>query len=327
MSREKIESLLCADEYEVLGNLYEEVTGTKAPGDVARHKPGHGYIYYDLTVRLFAALWFAEQREHLETVICREWDYCKRRNDFALQDRVQLCAAVADVIAGSTIGIPPFSIAVLLVRLGLASFCGCDGPRPPEDRIDQLVAAWVAKASGKARGHEDYYDRDWYRAYEWLGDRFFDAGRYTKAVQYYLEAVAVGGDRASANARLANQVAWTLCEVGRPLDAVGHAERAASLLPDDDAILDTLGIVHFACGEFSRSIEALERSIVVGQKSSPTWAFSEEADENRFHLVRSYVAAGRQAEARRVFGEITDRSAKGRWKSRAADVLKEHEGH
>lgn len=321
MSREKIEHLLAADDYSLLGCLYEEITGSKAPGDIARAIPGQGHFYADLTVRLFSVLWFAEQCDYLDTLICKQWDYCRRRDEEQLQDKVQLCAAVADVIASSTIGIPPFSIAVLLVRLGLASFCGCGEQKSSKERVDRLAAAWVAKASGKAPGHEDYYDRDWYRAYVWLGDRFFEGGRYSKAVDYFQQAVNAGGERAAQDARLYNQIAWALCELGRASEAISYAERAAELEPGDDAILDTLGIAYYGCTDFSRSIEVLERSIMVGLATGPHWTWSEGAQENRFHLLRSYAAAGRESEARRVLSEMNAQPGGKIWSDRAQKAL------
>lgn len=327
MSRDRIESLLAADDYRLLGNLYEEITGVEAPGDVARAKPSHGHFYVDLTARLFAALWFAEQCDHLYSLICEQWDYCKRRNDGHLQDKVQLCAAVADVIASGTIGIPPFSIAVLLVRLGLASFCGCHRPRASKGHVHRLIDTWISKASGKAPGHEDYYDRDWYRAYEWLGDRFFEGGRYAKAVEYFLKAVEAGGERAAQDPRLHNQIAWVLCELGRPSEARIYAERAAELQPKDDAILDTLGIVYFGCNDLPGSIEALERSIAAGLATGPKWAWSEGAHETRFHLLRSYVAAGAHAKAERVLQEMHEHRGGETWKDRGKKTLSAHDHH
>jgi tetratricopeptide (TPR) repeat protein len=323
MSQDKIRALLAANDYTLLGSLYEDITGLKAPGDVARAKPGQGHFYVDLTTRLFAVLWFAEQCRLLENLVCIEWGYCKRRDEAQLEDKVQLCAAVADVVASGTIGIPPFSIAVLLVRLGLSAFCGCDGQKTYKEQVDKLIATWAAKASGKAPGHENSYDRDWYRAYVWLGDRFFDRGQYSKAAVYFQEALRAGGERAASDSRLLNQAAWTLCEIGRPAEAVEYAEEAANLEPNDDAILDTLGIVYFGCRDFERSIQVLERSIVVGRASGPTWDWSDGAQENRFHLVRSYVSAERLADARRVLQDMNKVARGSTWTQQAEELIKE----
>jgi tetratricopeptide (TPR) repeat protein len=292
MSQDKIRALLAANDYTLLGSLYEDITGLKAPGDVARAKPGQGHFYVDLTTRLFAVLWFAEQCRLLENLVCIEWGYCKRR-------------------------------AVLLVRLGLSAFCGCDGQKTYKEQVDKLIATWAAKASGKAPGHENSYDRDWYRAYVWLGDRFFDRGQYSKAAVYFQEALRAGGERAASDSRLLNQAAWTLCEIGRPAEAVEYAEEAANLEPNDDAILDTLGIVYFGCRDFERSIQVLERSIVVGRASGPTWDWSDGAQENRFHLVRSYVSAERLADARRVLQDMNKVARGSTWTQQAEELIKE----
>jgi len=321
MSQDKIRVLLARNDYQLLGSLYTDITGLEAPGDVARAKPGQGHFYVDLTVRLFAALWFTEQCRVLENLVCKKWRYCKRRNEAQLQDKVQLCAAVADVVASGTIGIPPFSIAVLLVRMGLGTFCGCDGQKNYKEHLDKLIATWAAKASGKAPGHEDSYDRDWYRAYVWLGDRFFEEGQYSKAAVYFQEALRAGGERASSDSRLLNQAAWTLCEIGRSAEAVEYAQQAVHLEPNDDAILDTLGIVYFACHDYDRSIEVLEQSIVVGLASGQTWNWSDGAQENRFHLVRSYMSAGRPADALRVLQEMKKAGGGSTWTQQAAELV------
>lgn len=58
--------------------------------------------------------------------ICVEWGYCKRRHDPSFQDHVSLAATIADLIATISIGVPPVTVAVLLVKWRLASFCKCD---------------------------------------------------------------------------------------------------------------------------------------------------------------------------------------------------------
>lgn len=68
---------------------------------------------------------FNELAPILRGKICKEWDYCGKRHDLDLNERVDLVAMVADVIAGLTIGFPPVLISVILVKIGLTTFCQC----------------------------------------------------------------------------------------------------------------------------------------------------------------------------------------------------------
>ncbi|MGV8041425.1 MAG: hypothetical protein AB2L07_15665 [Thermoanaerobaculaceae bacterium] len=68
---------------------------------------------------------FENLLEDLRHKVCVEWDYPRKRKDAALQNTVDLVAAIADIVAGLTIGLPPFVVSVLLVRRGLDALCKC----------------------------------------------------------------------------------------------------------------------------------------------------------------------------------------------------------
>jgi len=61
----------------------------------------------------------------LHDVVCKEWEYCEKRNNPELQDNITLVAAVTDAIASVVIGFPPILIATILVKKGLNNFCDC----------------------------------------------------------------------------------------------------------------------------------------------------------------------------------------------------------
>lgn len=61
----------------------------------------------------------------LKKLICHEWEYCSKRNNPEFNDNINLVAAIGDVVATLSIGIPPFLIASILIRKGLNKFCEC----------------------------------------------------------------------------------------------------------------------------------------------------------------------------------------------------------
>ena len=68
---------------------------------------------------------FADLHSKLFQHVCVEYEMCKKLDDPAFQDPVYLVTALADVISSLTIGIPPFLMATILVRIGLRDFCKC----------------------------------------------------------------------------------------------------------------------------------------------------------------------------------------------------------
>ncbi|MCY7275906.1 MAG: hypothetical protein LH702_19750 [Phormidesmis sp. CAN_BIN44] len=70
---------------------------------------------------------FDELKPSLYENICINWDCCSKIDAPALQDNINLIATLADIVAvaSSSIGIPPFIIATILVKIGLRRFCKC----------------------------------------------------------------------------------------------------------------------------------------------------------------------------------------------------------
>jgi hypothetical protein len=68
---------------------------------------------------------FGKLKAALHQRVCVEWKYCEKGNSDKLQDPVVLVASVADVVATSLTGIPPFVISALLLKIGLRTFCQC----------------------------------------------------------------------------------------------------------------------------------------------------------------------------------------------------------
>lgn len=69
----------------------------------------------------------ASNREILRQKICIEWDYCSKRDNAELSDNVTLIAWLADALTTVLLHSPLVvaTVAVILVKKGLTSFCEC----------------------------------------------------------------------------------------------------------------------------------------------------------------------------------------------------------
>jgi hypothetical protein len=61
----------------------------------------------------------------LKRTLCEEWELCKKIDDAALNDHVELVVTIADVIASTQTVVPPFILSTLLVRMGVRRLCKC----------------------------------------------------------------------------------------------------------------------------------------------------------------------------------------------------------
>jgi hypothetical protein len=68
-----------------------------------------------------------EMQAELKRIVCREFNYCRRRNEPSLSEHVALGVAIADELfkAMAPSPIPIFLISVYLIRRGLDDFCEC----------------------------------------------------------------------------------------------------------------------------------------------------------------------------------------------------------
>jgi hypothetical protein len=73
--------------------------------------------------------WIQEHLHDLRRLICSSVLYQTYASSKRTQDRVMLVAAIADLIASITSGLAAVSVAVLIVRESLISFCGGDEKR------------------------------------------------------------------------------------------------------------------------------------------------------------------------------------------------------
>jgi hypothetical protein len=68
---------------------------------------------------------FAKLESVLHTQLCDEWGLCAKLKDESVKDATNVVVIIGDVIAAHVVGLPPFLIASLLVKIGLRQFCKC----------------------------------------------------------------------------------------------------------------------------------------------------------------------------------------------------------
>lgn len=128
--------------------------------------------------------------------------------------------------------------------------------------------------------------------------RAHDRGDFHTAIHEYEMAVRRGEHSGIA----ANNLAWLYAHEGTQLErALSLAHNARDLMPDNPAVMDTLGIVHLARREYSQGVDALEVAQHLLQRLPAT-------DPNRRalapqieqHLAEAYLRAGRSDDAAKL---------------------------
>jgi len=123
-----------------------------------------------------------------------------------------------------------------------------------------------------------------------LGDMYLAEGQYADAELQYEEIVK----RAPGNYIAENNLAWTLMQLNRPMDALGHARHAATVAPNSGEVLDTLGSVLLQNGNTNDAARALQRANQLAPGNP----------EIQFHLAQALVGLGEKDQARKVLDTL-----------------------
>jgi len=118
----------------------------------------------------------------------------------------------------------------------------------------------------------------------YLGERALATKDYKVAAAHYQTVLAIEPNNAVA----LNNLAWIGGETGDP-KAVGYAERALKIAPDNAAILDTYGTLLIGKGESVKGLEYLSRAA----QAAPS------RYDIRLNYARSLAAAGQKGAARK----------------------------
>ncbi|PHV13361.1 XrtA/PEP-CTERM system TPR-repeat protein PrsT [Chitinimonas sp. BJB300] len=93
---------------------------------------------------------------------------------------------------------------------------------------------------------------------------------------------------------LLNNLAWTAAQFDDP-QALGYAEQAFKLAPDQPAMMDTLGVLLVDKGESARGLELLRKAV----------ALAPEAPQVRLNLAKALIKAGQKDQARKELEGLT----------------------
>lgn len=98
-----------------------------------------------------------------------------------------------------------------------------------------------------------------------------------------------------------NALGYTLTDLtDRHQEALGYLEQAIARLPDDPAVIDSMGWVQFRLGRIDKARRYLQRAYMLSRDQ-----------EIAAHLVEVLVAAGQRAEAQRLLAEALQREPDG----------------
>lgn len=86
-----------------------------------------GDLEYGEAPETAAENWLQTRRGELVQKICVEGNYCVFIKENRHRSTVDIIVAISDLLATAVGGIPVFTLATLLVRRGLDSFCECNG--------------------------------------------------------------------------------------------------------------------------------------------------------------------------------------------------------
>jgi putative PEP-CTERM system TPR-repeat lipoprotein len=152
------------------------------------------------------------------------------------------------------------------------------------------VGVYSALAGAGKRAEADAFARDWSARNPqdttltmYLADRALRAQDYRTAAAYYQTVVATEPNHVIA----LNNLAWTGGQLGDP-KALGYAERAARLAPNNAAVLDTLGMLLAARGDTDKALAHLQKARALAPNRS----------DIRLNYAKVLAKAGRRDNAK-----------------------------
>ena len=95
------------------------------------------------------------------------------------------------------------------------------------------------------------------------------------------------------NPAMLNNLAWSLSQSKDP-KALGYAEKAVKLAPEQPALIDTLGMLLVDKGDTARGVELLQKAV----------SLAPQVPAIRLNLARGLVKAGRKDEAKKELDEL-----------------------
>lgn len=351
-----IEELCKFDQDALLANLYTDITGQRFGGDTFIAEG----VYWSLSQRLVAVLWLSDNFDTLFQSICVKWQYCNKREDSNFSDSIALSTAICDIVSAVIVGVPPFTVSVLLVKLGLDKFCNCSKGEYSREFIDTLKATWISKASGKPVGHkyysdkrfpsywlgikyafkaisfskasgkrkvdEYYYDEGFYRAWYWLGIKYLKTGKVKEGCAKFEKSIKMGGRIAKKDATLWNNYAYYLTEAGQPNEAIKLARKAVKLNRKSSASWDSLGWSLLKAGKSKNSIKPFKKALKIDRAAFSSQGYGVNGRlEIRYHIVTAFKLVGLEKTILPILEEMTKIDSENEWTKRARQEFAKEE--
>lgn len=133
-------------------------------------------------------------------------------------------------------------------------------------------------------------------------------GRFADAEKIYREMDAIRPN----NPMVLNNLAWLAGKRG-DAGAIGLAERALALAPQNPAVLDTLGVLQVAGGEAEKGLENLRKAV----------GMAPDKPALRTNLAKAYAQMGRKDEARKELDAALERLPEGSTQRKAVQDMKD----
>jgi serine/threonine protein kinase/WD40 repeat protein len=134
----------------------------------------------------------------------------------------------------------------------------------------QAIADFTAALAWQGPDRPDFLSH----LYSVRGASYWRLKEYERAIDDQRRAL----DLDPANLEACNRAAWQYVagpeQLRDPKQALPLAQRAAAARPDNEAYLNTLGVVYYRLGEHERAVVALERSLRASQQAAGfSWLF------------------------------------------------------
>lgn len=176
-------------------------------------------------------------------------------------------------------------------------------------KLHGLLVASGKKADGEAFARKWLADHPAdYGFRHYLAEHALRTGDLKEAVTHYQLLVS----QQPNNPLALNNLAWVAGQLGDP-KALGYAERALKLAPDNPAILDTTGVLLTAKGDVAKGLEYLTRAVTLAP----------DRHDIRLNYAKALLKAGRTEEARKELVKLQAVSQDFAGKSEIAALLKQ----
>jgi putative PEP-CTERM system TPR-repeat lipoprotein len=167
--------------------------------------------------------------------------------------------------------------------------------RAPDDGTFAAKLHAASTAAGKTAPADAAADK-WLRDHPkdtvlrtYLGERAVRAKDYKTAAKHYQAMVNLQPD----NAMYLNNLAWVAGELEDP-KALSYAEKAATLAPENSAVLDTLGTLLMKKGDIAQGVDRIRRAAQLAPAQG----------DIRVHLAKALIQSGDKESARKELNAL-----------------------